>query len=451
MGAKRHVARRALVVGFARTGRSVAVALARRGCAVTAVDDAGGAEMAAVAEVLGVAFVAAPDEGTLAGLVAEAEQVVVSPGVPPSHPIYRLATAPKLVAEIELAFSLTELPVVAVTGTNGKTTVTELVTEMLVASGRRALAAGNIGLPLIEAIDDERAELLVAEVSSFQLKYTATFAPTVATYLNLAEDHLDWHPTMEDYAASKARIFACQGADDVAVVNAEDPAVLAAAAGARSRRVTFGAGGDYEESAGFLVGPGGERLLPAAALPRRLPHDVANALAALATARAAGASPEGCRAALEGWHHPPHRVEFVAERGGVAYYDDSKATTPSAVVAALAGFEHVVLIAGGKNKGLDLGVIPRALGARRDSTLRAVVAIGEAAGEVAAAFSGLPLRRAATMAEAIGAAGELARPGDVVLLSPGCTSFDWYASYAARGEDFQNQVRALAVASGGGR
>ncbi len=393
--------RQVLVVGFARTGRAVARALVRRGGGVVAVDDAPQFESRGIADELGVELVGAPGADRLAALVAASDRVVVSPGVSPSHPVFSLAQPPKLIAEIELAFSLSALPVLAVTGTNGKTTVTELVVEMLLHSGRRALAAGNIGLPLVEAIDSPDAELLVAEVSSFQLQYVTSFAPTVATWLNLAEDHLDWHNDLDDYAAAKARLFAFQGPGDVAVANAGDEAVLAAASQGAARLVTFGPGGDYHEQAGVLVGPGGEPLAPLSALPRQLPHDRMNALAALATARAAGASAKGCRRALRRWTLPPHRVELVAELDGVSYYDDSKATTPSAVVAALTGFEHVVLIAGGKNKGLDLGAIPRALRAAGGERLRGVVAIGEAADEVAAAFAGFSLRRAETMSEAI--------------------------------------------------
>ncbi len=311
------------------------------------------------------------------------------------------------------------------------------------------MAAGNIGLPFVDAAGLD-ADVLVTEVSSFQLQYTDRFHPAVSCWLNLAEDHLDWHPTMAHYAAAKARIWAAQRSGDVAVVNADDPAVVEAAADPELgladgvARLTFsaaaGSSADFHLGAGaMLAGPGDLELLATAELPRALPLDVANALAAAATALAAGASVEGCRSALRQFRGLPHRVELVAEQGEVRWYDDSKSTTPASVLAAVAGFESVVLIAGGRNKGLDLSVLATAA-----PPVRAVVAIGDAAQEVEAAFSGrVPVVRAASMAAAVATAAEMADPGDVVLLSPGCASFDWYQSYAQRGEEFTSLVRVV--------
>jgi len=317
---------------------------------------------------------------------------------------------------------------------------------MLVASGVSAAAAGNIGYPLVEAVRRPGLEVVVAEVSSFQLALTETFRPSVATWLNLAEDHLDWHGDLDHYVRSKARIWANQEADDVAVANAEDPVVAEAARAARGRVLTFGlAVGDYRRDGGRLVGPDGRELVSIAELSRDLPHDVTNALAALATAVAAGATADGCTTALRNAKPLAHRVELVGRVGDVAYYDDSKATTPSAVAAALAGFEAVVLIAGGRNKGLDLGALRRGAEAGGARRVRAVVAIGEAAAEVAAAFDGYTVVGADSMQAAAAEAQRLARPGDAVLLSPGCASFDWYASYEERGQDFVRAVRRLGV------
>ncbi|HVM02184.1 MAG TPA: UDP-N-acetylmuramoyl-L-alanine--D-glutamate ligase, partial [Acidimicrobiales bacterium] len=327
---------------------------------------------------------------------------------------------------------------VAVTGTNGKTTVTTLVAAILAADGVRAVAAGNIGLPLVAAVGGD-AEVVVAELSSFQLRHTAEFRPHVAVWLNLAADHLDWHATLEDYAAAKARVWANQGGDDTAVVNADDEAVMRAAAAAPGRVVSFGLDrGDWSAAGGVLRGPAGA-VAAVADLPRALPHDVANALAAMAAASAAGAGPAACRAAVTAFRGLPHRVQLVGEAGGVRYYDDSKATTPAAVQAALRGFQSVVLIAGGRNKGVDLGGL-----AAEAARVRAVVAIGESAPEVQGAFAGaVPVTVAASMADAVAAAAAAARPGDAVLLSPGCASFDWYRDYAERGDDFAACVRAL--------
>ncbi|HET7489096.1 MAG TPA: UDP-N-acetylmuramoyl-L-alanine--D-glutamate ligase [Acidimicrobiales bacterium] len=426
----------AVVVGLGVTGRAVAAHLVAAGYRVVVVEDRPTEATAADAEALG----ATP--GSVAD-VAGAGLVVPSPGVPPSHPVFAAAEAAGVPvwSEIELAWrAAPDRRYVAVTGTNGKTTVVTLVAAMLAASGIEAVAAGNIGLPLINTVGGD-AQVVVAEVSSFQLQYTAAFRPDVAVWLNLAEDHLDWHPTMAHYAAAKARIWANQRPGDVAVVNAADPVLVAAAAGAPGRVVTFGPGGDWSSVDGRLRGPAGD-VMAVADLPRSLPHDVDNVLAALAAATEAGAGVAESAAAAARAGGLPHRVELVGEARGVRYYDDSKATTPASVQAALRGFDSAVLIAGGRNKGLDLSVLGSEAG-----RLRAVVAIGDAAPEVEAAFAGLvPVAVAFSMEDAVRSAAAAARPGDAVLLSPGCASFDWYRSYADRGDDFARHVRALAGA-----
>jgi UDP-N-acetylmuramoylalanine--D-glutamate ligase len=321
-----------------------------------------------------------------------------------------------------------------------------LAAAILTASGRRAVAAGNIGVPLLEAVG-QPADVLVAEVSSFQLQFTESFRPDVSCWLNLAEDHLDWHPSMDHYRSAKARIWSSQRDGDVAVINADDPAVIAAAGdpdtgvpqGVARRTFSIAGRADFHVDRGrVLVGPGEVPLVEAGRMRRALPHDVANALAAAACALAVGATAEGCREALERFETLPHRVQLIGEAGQVRWYDDSKATTPASVLAAVAGFDSVVLIAGGRNKGLDLGALAGAV-----PPVRAVIAIGEASGDVEHAFLGLaPVTRAASMADAVAAAAAEARAGDAVLLSPGCASFDWYHSYAERGDDFARLVTA---------
>ena len=335
---------------------------------------------------------------------------------------------------------------VAITGTNGKTTVTKLVTAMLGASGRRAVAAGNVGLPLLEAARALRAgdeATVVVEVSSFQLEYVRTFRPDVSCWLNFAPDHLDWHPSLEHYAKAKAKIWANQGTGDVAVFNADDPEIVqeVEGIGRQVRRVGFGRDAEgpavaWRVGPTSIEGPGG-LVLKASELPRALPHDLANTAASLAVAFAAGASEQGCREAARLTLPPPHRVQFVGEADGVAWYDDSKATTPAAVLSGISGFGSVVLIAGGRNKGLDLSALAEAV-----PPVRAVVAIGEAADEVRRAFAGrAQVVEAVSMPAAVQAAGELARPGDAVVLSPGCASFDWYSSYEERGDQFAALAR----------
>jgi UDP-N-acetylmuramoylalanine--D-glutamate ligase len=454
----------ALVVGFARTGAAVARVLTARGVRVVALDDS--ASDAAIAEAgrLGVELTATPTGDGLTALLERVDLVVASPGVPLSHPALAGARPGTLVSEVELAARLGGPPVVAITGTNGKTTVTSLVVSMLERSGLAVKAAGNIGYPLVEAVGEPGLDLVVAEVSSFQLALADSFRPVVAAWLNFAEDHLDWHRDLEEYAAAKARIWRRQGSGDVAVANAEDDTVMAHARAGSARLVTFGRStGDFHLEGDALTGPNATIWARLEDLPRTMPHDVANALAAAAIAASAGARPEAVASALREQGALPHRVELVERFDGIEFYDDSKATTPSAVVAALAGFDSVVLIAGGRNKGLDLSVIAGALADNDEAgtesaasktpsrtTLRGVVAIGEAAGEIEAAFAGRwRVERAESMDGAVAAAARLAQPGDAVLLSPGCASFDWYRSYEERGADFARAVRELAVATSG--
>lgn len=439
----------ALVVGLGIAGAASARALAARGWVVTATDDQlapPAAERARVLADLGVATVARPDDVELSALVAAADVVVPSPGVPFAHPALVDARRRGIPvwSEFELAARWApELPLVAVTGTNGKTTVVTLIAAMLQASGRRTAAVGNTDVPLVDVLDGS-LDIAVVEASSFRLEFTETFAPAVAVWLNFAPDHLDWHPSLEHYRAAKAKVWSSQGADDVAIASIDDPVVAAAAQGLRSRVETFGlTAGDWRQEGDHLVGPPG-RLLAVAELARALPHDVTNALAAAAAAAAAGADLDAVRAVLQAFRGLPHRLALVGEHGGVRWYDDSKATVPAATATAVAAFDSVVLIAGGRNKGLDLGALASVAG-----RVRHVVAIGEAADDIALAFEGRsPVTRATSMDEAVVVAAGAAEQGDVVLLSPGCASFDWYGSYGERGDDF---ARAVAEHVGGAR
>lgn len=438
---------RALVVGLGVTGEAVARTLARIDRDVVIVEDHPRPEHRATAESLGVSLVAAPDAEQLRAVVRDVGVAFPSPGVPDHHPVFALLSEADIPirSEFDLAATLDDRPVLAVTGTDGKTTVTSLVTAMLDASGTRAAAVGNTETPLVAALDDPTIEVFVVEASSFRLGHTDHFVPRVATWLNFGADHQDVHASPEAYEWAKARIWRDLGPNEVAVANVDDPVVMRHVR-ADLPTVTFGAAAaDYRVEGGSLVGDG-DALIATDELPRALPHDLANSLAAAATARRGGASLEGVRQALRAFRNLPHRVQLVAEIDGVRYVDDSKATTPHATLAAIAGFESVVLLAGGRNKGLDLRELRHAA-----SRLRAVVAIGEAAADVVDAFGGtVPATVAATMDEAVVAAEAHARPGDVVLLSPACASFDWYGSYAERGDHFARLVRAREV-SGTGR
>lgn len=449
-----------VVVGVGVMGEAVARALVARGRRPVLVEDRPGPRHEALQRDLGLVVHTAPpagDDGGWARLLAGAGAFLPTPGLPEHHPAFAAAAAAGLptISEFDLAAAWDDRPIAAITGTNGKTTVTMMVTAMLDRTGRHAAAVGNTDVPLVAALDDPAVEVFVVEASSFRLGHSLRFAPAVGTWLNFAPDHLDVHRDLATYERSKARIWRDQGEHDVAVGNLDDPVVARHLAAAPGRRVGFtirpgtpgtpGAPGSSVGAGVFGVADGwlhddrGERLVAVADLPRALPHDLANALAALATALAAGADRAAAVEVVRTWQQLPHRVQLVAEGAGLRFFDDSKATTPHATLAALSGFERVVLIAGGQNKGIDLS--PLAEGAAH---VRAVVAIGAAADEVAAAFAGrVPVVAVRTnMDDAVATAAAQAAPGDAVLLSPACASFDWYRNYGERGDDFARAARA---------
>ncbi len=437
------VPERVLLVGFGAANRAVAAALVARGHEVTVTDDHPTDEIRTAAAAARATLVEAPTVDGLARLVEAAGAVVPAPGLPDRHPVFALTAdigRPAL-TEFDLAAAWDPRPVVAITGTDGKTTVTTMVTAMLRAGGIPCVDAGNNDLPLVAAIDDPAPAWFVVEASSFRLGRTHDWAPRVATWLNLAPDHLDVHATHADYEAAKARIWSSQQPDDIAIGNLDDPVVARRLAEAPGRHLSFSVtrtDADFHVVDDHLVGPDGV-LVAVADLPRALPHDLANALAAAASALACGCPVAAVVEVLRTLAPLPHRVSPVATIAGVTYYDDSKATVPHATLAAVRGFESAVLIAGGRNKGLDLSTL-----AEGADHLRAVVAIGDAAPEVVEAFDGVrPVETASDMAAAVAAAARLARPGDAVLLSPACASFDWYPNYAARGDDFAAHVIAL--------
>ena len=430
-----------LVIGLGITGRAVARALVRRGQPVVATEDRPAESTRQVADELGIDLREQPTDEEVADLVSSAVRVLPSPGIPDTHPamVAARAAGAAVRSELDLATEWDDRPVVAITGTNGKTTVTTLVTEMVEADGRHALAVGNTDVPFVEAIDDPSVDLFVVEASSFRIAHSHRFAPHVATWLNFSPDHLDVHASLAAYEAAKAKLLRDQSPDDVAVLNADDRVVMSHSGPAT--RVTFSAHhGDWSVRDGQLVTPDGEAFVAVAELLRARPHDIANALAAAATAHAAGVSLESIARVLREFAGLPHRVEVVAEVDGVQWVDDSKATVPEAAAAAIAGFDSVVLIAGGKGKGLD----PAPMAAQPER-MRAVVAIGEAAASIVALFEGVgvAVEVAESMDAAVSTARRLAHPGDVVLLSPGGASQDWYTDYAARGDDFAALVRGL--------
>lgn len=381
---------------------------------------------------------------------------VVSPGIPPHAPLMVAAheTVKHVVSEVEFAFSRSTRPWIAVTGTNGKTTTTALVVHLLEAGGIPARAVGNIGPTAISAVADERdGEVLVAEVSSFQLAHTDTFHPHVAVLLNLTPDHINWHGSFEAYAAHKAKLFENLGADDVAVIDVDDAGSAPYAAAVASRGVPvvsvsrFGGHGDSATVVAdtlVLETRGGTiRLVSEDELQIRGAHNVSNALAAAAAAHAIGASTAGIRAGLRTFRPIEHRLEPVGTIEGVSWYNDSKATNPDAVLKALTAFgdSPLLVLLGGRNKGNDFRPLARAVDARA----KAVVVFGESRMELAEAFSGLDVHlvAAVTLSDATEVARQLSVAGDAVVLSPACASFDEFDSYEHRGEVFKSFVAAM--------
>lgn len=448
--------RRALVVGLAVTGRAVVDAFVRRGVAVVAVDDKPSEAARVAALDRGIDLVESPDERQLSELVSGVDVVVPSPGVPRHHLVYTLADAAgvQVASEFDLAAVWDDRPSIAITGTNGKTTVTTLVTAMLRRAGHGAVAAGNIDVPLVEAIDrvdDPPTTWFVVEASSFRLERATRFAPHVGAWLNLAPDHLDWHGNSEAYADAKARIWLNHREQDVIVIPSDDTLISRRAESVPGRCITFGGpAGNVRVVEGFLVADAAltgdtsqelTQIVEVALLARKLPHDISNAAAAAACVLSVGVDLEVVRDELIAFEGLPHRMALIAEINGISYYDDSKATTPEATVAGLRGFTSAVLIAGGRNKGLDLGTLAKAAG-----SLVGVVAIGDSAGLVESAFEGLvPVARASSMTDAVETAVEMASNAEAIVLSPACASFDWYRNYAERGDDFARIVHNRAL------
>lgn len=420
-----------LVIGAAVSGRAAAALLRARGEKVIVYDaDPAALDGLDTDAVHGGAW----DPALLDGV----DLVVPSPGVPEHAPPVAdaLAGGYTVWSEIELAHRhLGGIPLIAVTATNGKTTVTELAAAMLQASGMRAAAVGNIGDPLSAAVG-RPWDALVVETSSFQLRFVEGFRADAAVLLNLAPDHLDWHGTMERYVAAKRRILERQGPGDIIVFDADDRGAVAAVADASGRPVPVSGVRAVDGGAGVVDGnlvlPGGP--VPLAAMRRSDPVFAVDVAAAAVAADHLGATHEAIRTVALTATTGRHRREVVGTWDGVTWVDDSKATNPHAALAAIRSYPAVVLIAGGRAKGLDIA--PLAV----EPNVRAVVAIGEAAAALVAVRPGTPV--AGDIGEAVALADAAARSGDTVLLAPGCASFDMFRSYADRGDRFAAAVRS---------
>jgi UDP-N-acetylmuramoylalanine--D-glutamate ligase len=442
---------RALVVGLAREGTDLVRYLVGAGAQVTATDRRGAAELgerlAALAEL--------PVRYALGGhplsLLRDCDCVYLSPGVPPDLPLVREARRRgiPLSSATALFFDRCPAPIVGITGSSGKTTTTALTGEVFRAAGRTVFVGGNIGVPLLGRLTEITPDAwVVLELSSFQLELL-TRSPHIAAITNITPNHLDRHPSMAAYTAAKFQIVAHQQPGDWAVLNADDP-VVAAAPGA-GRRLWFSLDGPVEGAYladDWLVVRAADtetRVAPRAEARLRGRHNLANALCACAIAQAAGIAPAAVRAALASFTGVPHRLELVAEIDGVRYVNDSIATSPERSIAALESFdEPIVLLAGGRDKHLPWDRWAAVVGRR----VRHLVLLGEAQDLIAAAARAhgaahVPQHRVATLDEAVALARDLARPGDVVLLAPGCTSYDQFRDFEERGARFRAVVRAL--------
>jgi UDP-N-acetylmuramoylalanine--D-glutamate ligase len=438
-----------LVVGLGKTGISCARYLRSQGIATAVTDSRENPpglqqlreELPEVALFVG---------GFEPDVFAAAARLVVSPGVPISDPLIRdaMARGVEVIGDIELFARAARAPICAITGSNGKSTVTTLVGQMTAAAGQRVSVGGNLGEPALELLD-ATIERYVLELSSFQLETTFSLHADVAVVLNVSADHMDRYPDLDTYARTKGRIY--RGAR-VAVVNRDDPIVAVMPRDA-SLEIGFTLGEPTDNDFGLRVLDGApwicrgtQPLMPASEVRIAGLHNLANALAALALACGCGLPMEQSCAVLRRFSGLPHRSELVAERDGVSWYDDSKGTNPGATVAALEGLippgstGRAVLIAGGEGKGADFGPLRSAV----KRTARAVVLIGRDAGIIARALDGeVPLVEASSMQDAVARAAAIARPGDTVLLSPACASFDMFDSYEHRGRVFAEAVRGL--------
>jgi UDP-N-acetylmuramoylalanine--D-glutamate ligase len=449
----------ALVIGLGRSGRASVDVLRARIGSVVATDEAPAEQLADALEELKAANVTFVPPSLLEAALEKVTVAVLSPGIALNNPLVRRVQAKGIpvFSEVEVAYRLCKAPIVAVTGTKGKTTTTALVGALFAAAGKTVHVGGNIGNALIrETVDAAAGDWVVAEVSSFQLESIRSFKPRISLILNVTPDHLDRYHSMEEYAEAKFRIFANQGPGDTFVGNLDDP-IIASAPGEDGNRIKTTAlwfsDEPHRQSTLYLrnhelivyAPPTGDPrpvdILPVREIALLGRHNVENVMGAVLVALAAGLPVDAIREGVRSFRPLGHRLEFVAEIDGVQYVDDSKATNPGSVIAALRAFAErpIVVIAGGKSKGTDFAEMGKVLSSRA----KAVVLIGDAAEEIAGFVKRAKVELASSMEDAVARARDLADPGDVILLSPGCASFDMFRSAEDRGEQFAAAVHAF--------
>ena len=443
--------KRVLVVGLGRSGVASALFLQSHGARVTVSDAKSEDQLRQEIPVLLDHGIAVETGRHGERTFQNQDLIVVSPGVPVDAPLLVQARAlgEDVIGEIELASKFLAGPIVAITGSNGKTTTTTLVGEILAKAGRKTLVGGNIGTPAISLVEKATPETIsVLEVSSFQLETIRTFQPKVAAVLNVTPDHLDRHRTFEAYAAAKARVFENQQKQDFAVLNADDPTCVAMAANIKPRVFWFNRKREVAQGAFVRQGvvhlrrnEAEHEVMPLAEIPLKGAHNVENVLAAICTAELMGCHPDVIRAAVRGFKAVEHRLQYVATVRGVEYYNDSKATNVDATIKALESFPGKIhLILGGKDKGSDYTVLNGLLRER----VKCVYTIGAAAEKIQKHIAGATkIVPSGTMDNAVAQATASAQPGDIVLLAPACASFDQFQNYEHRGRVFKELALAL--------
>jgi UDP-N-acetylmuramoylalanine--D-glutamate ligase len=444
--------KRVLVVGLGKSGVASALFLKKHGARVTVSDTKSEDQLRDEIPVLLDQGIAVETGGHGERTFRGQDLIVVSPGVPVDAPplVQARASGEPVIGEIELAAQHIAGPVVAITGSNGKTTTTTLAGEILAAGGFSTLVGGNIGTPAISVVERANREtVVVLEVSSFQLETIQTFRPKVAVILNVTPDHLDRHRTFQTYVDAKARIFENQQSSDFAVLNEDDP--TCATLGGRTRAQVFWFSRKKEVKQGawvrdgriwFRDGSGAREIMLVSEIPLKGAHNVENVLAAVCAAALMGCKPEQLREAVQNFKAVEHRLEYVATVRGVEYYDDSKATNVDATIKALESFPaNIHLILGGKDKGSDYRVLNDLLRER----VKRVYTIGAAAEKIESHIKGaVEIVHAETLDHAVRRAAAVAQPGDIVLLAPACASFDQFQSYNHRGRAFKEVVKNLA-------
>ncbi len=428
--------------GFGITGRAVTAALLERKASVLLFDDSPNKEMSEIAQAMGVDLNVPISEQGLQELVKDVDFAVPTPGLPENHFFFECMKEKRIpiLTEFDLSAQWDQRPILAITGTNGKTTVCTMVHQMLKKSGTASALAGNTETPLVSAIGNDETETIVVEASSFRLALSQQFKPQVAAWLNFSPDHLDVHRDLKAYEEAKKVIWKNLGPKDTAIACIEDEVVRRNIPPAATT-LTFGfLKGDSRIDNGVLV-VNDTRLLEVDELSRTSPHDILNSLAAASIASEGGASNAAIREVLSSFSGLPHRMTYLGSKEGVGWHNDSKSTTPHSVASAVQGFENVILIVGGRNKGVDLSPL-----GDLKKHLKLVIAIGEASEEIGRVFADIsPVNIAHSMEEAVYLAQSHSREGDSVVLSPGCASFDWYRSYSERGDDFTKLVNEIVL------